>query len=57
MDEYTESILKYNLSTNYRSLQEILDIGNRVIAINTEGQSSRKPMKAHRTPEGLPSNA
>lgn len=53
MDEYTKVYKVYNLSTNYRSLQEILDIGNRVIAINTEGQSSRKPMKAHRTPEGL----
>ena len=53
MDEYTKVHKVYNLSTNYRSLQEILDIGNRVIAINTEGQSSRKPMKAHRTSEGL----
>lgn len=48
MDEYTKKYKVYNLSNNYRSLQEILDVGNTVIASNEEGKTSRKPMVAFR---------
>ena len=53
MDAYTKQYRVYNLSTNYRSLQEILDVGNTIIATNVEGKSSRKPMVAARPTEGL----
>lgn len=48
MDDYTKKYKVYTMSTNYRSMQEILDVGNRVIDINEEGKTSRKPMVAHR---------
>jgi len=53
MDEYTKKYKVYNLSTNYRSLQEILDVGNTVIETNIEGSASRKPMVAARETKGL----
>ena len=53
MDKYTQEHKVYNLSTNYRSFQEILDVGNKIISINTEGATSRKPMKSARKTEGL----
>lgn len=48
MDSYTRHYPVYPLSTNYRSLQPILDIGNGVIAANNEGSAARSPMKAAR---------
>ena len=53
MDAYTTQYRVYNLSRNYRSLQEILDVGNRIIALNTEGKASRKPMVANRKSAAL----
>ncbi len=43
----------YNLSTNHRSLQEILDIGwIEWLPLTQKGNQVEKPMKAHRTTEG-----
>ena len=53
MDDYTKEYKVYNLSHNYRSFQEILDVGNTVIATNEEGKASRKPMTAFRKTEGM----
>lgn len=48
MDDYAKKYKVYNLSHNYRSLQEILDVGNTIIQTNNEGKSSRKAMTAFR---------
>ncbi len=50
MDEYTKKVYKvYNLSTNYRSLQEILDIGNQWLPTQ-KGNQVRKTWRRHRHP-------
>lgn len=49
MDNYTHQYKVYNLSLNYRSMQNILSVGNTIIERNHEGKASRKPMNAFRT--------
>ena len=49
MEAIAREAIVINLPTNYRSFQEILDMGNRVIAENQQGSETRQPMVAGRT--------
>lgn len=48
MDNYTKNYPVYNLSLNYRSMENILSVGNTIIRLNENGSHSRQPMKAFR---------